>query len=552
MKEKLSELIKRSCQDLFNENIVPVINRPDEKFGDFSTNIALILSPKLNRSPIEISNELINKLNENKDIIDSVSLAGPGFINFKLNNNALLDSIKKGPVKEFQDKEVIVEFGNANPFKEMHLGHLYMSVVGDSIAKLFEASGAKVERVSYHGDVGLHVAKTIWAIKNKLNEDNNAKLEDIINDKKDIGEFYAYGTKAYETNEISQQEIKDINKLIYTKTDPLINEIYKLGKADSFSNFDEVFKSLEISFNKRYLESETSEAGVKIVNENIGKVFKHSDGAIVFDGESIGLHTRVFINSLGLPTYEAKDLGLAELKNIDFPNAVKSIIITDTQQLEYFKVMLAALKLINSDLANKTLHLTHGHLGLSTGKMSSRTGEIYTAKSFIQDIKQAVNSAFPDSNVKQEVYMSALRYTLLKHRLGSDIVIDVHDSVALEGNSGPYLQYSHARARSIFRRANVVETQIIDTDADFDMEERKLVSKISEFSDVVELAVNELKPHHVCNYLYELAQTFNRFYENSRVINDPRQDKRLSLILLYSNTLKYGLNMLGIPAPDKM
>jgi len=551
MKEEIEFLIKRACQELFELEPEVNLTRVDEKFGDYSTNVALTLSPKLKQKPSDISQAIIGKLNEfGSGLIQSVSSAGPGFINITLTTSSLYEIVNKKSNKEFSDKQVLVEFGNANPFKEMHLGHVYMSIVGDSVARLFELAGAKVERLSYHGDVGLHVAKTVWAIKKRLGEQADAKLEDIINNKKDIGEFYAYGTKSYEESESDAAEIKLINSLIYSKQDEQIDRIYELGKEVSFSNFDEIFSELNITFSKRYFESVTSQVGLTSVKENIGKVFSESQGAIIFDGESIGLHTRVFINAQGLPTYEAKDLGLAELKDKDYPEAFRSIIITDHQQLEYFKVMLAALKQIKPNLADKTVHITHGHLGLSTGKMSGRSGQVYTAKQFISDIKEAVELAFPETLVKDEIFMAAIRYSLMKQRLGGDIVFDLNESVALEGNSGPYLQYARARAVSIISKAGSTPNQL--NVADIDDEERKLLSKISEFSEVCDKAINELMPHHICTYLYELAQSFNRFYENNRVLGDPRQQQRLSLISLYADTIKNGLATLGIPAPDKM
>ncbi|HUA13171.1 MAG TPA: arginine--tRNA ligase [Candidatus Sulfotelmatobacter sp.] len=550
MKEEIEKYISDVVRELYAQEVKPEVSRPDPKFGEYSTNVALSLASKLSKSPSEVASEIVEKLKtKNIEPIQDISIAGSGFINFLLTDSALLKVTKDGPKKAFEGQEIVVEFGNANPFKEMHLGHLYMTIVGDTIAKLFERSGAKVERVSYHGDVGLHVAKAIWAIKKYLSAHPETDVEELLGSGQKIGQFYAEGSQTYEDNETSREEIKKINELVYSKQDAQINEIYDKGSQLSFASFDKVFQVFNIHFNKRYLESQTSEIGLKTVRENIGKVFKESDGAVVFDGESKGLHTRVFINSQGLPTYEAKDLGLAELKNQDFPNASKSIIITDTQQLEYFRVMLAALKEIDSALAQKTIHLTHGHLGLSSGKMSSRSGEVYSAERFSEDIKQAVEKNFPDSSVKDQVYMGALRYTLLKHKLGSDILIDVGESVALEGNSGPYLQYSHARAMSIIQRAGAGNA---DAQFDLDDEERKLASKLSEYPDVVGTAVDQLMPHIICTYLYELAQVFNHFYEKCRVVGDERQTVRLSLVSLYGDTLKDGLNMVGISAPDKM
>jgi arginyl-tRNA synthetase len=555
MKEELEKQIAVTCKELFGQEIEVELTRPEEQFGDYSTNVALRLSAKIQKPSAEVAEALVLKLKENlSKEVKEVSMAGPGFLNLKLDDQYLVNSITLETPKFLLNQEVIVEFGDANPFKEMHIGHLYTSIVGDAIARLFEASGADVKRVSYHGDIGMHIAKALWSIRKHLKADSSQTIEDFFNSDTSMGIYYAEGAKAYEEDETVKEEIRQINSSIYAQDNQNINDIYNAGKELSFKNFDVIFNDLGISFDKRYLESESSTVGLKIVKDNTPKVFTESDGAVVFKGEKVGLHTRVFINSQGLPTYEAKDLGLTQLKDKDYPNASKSVIITDHQQADYFKVMLAALKEINSNLASKTVHLAHGHLGLTTGKMSSRSGNVFSASTLIEDVLTTINSQYKDSEVKHEVFIAALKYSLLRSRLGSDVIFDVKESVALEGNSGPYLQYAHARAKSIISK--VGEKEIPDKielgDQVFEPSERSLARKLSEYGETLDKTINELMPHHLCTYLYELAQSFNRFYEISKVMGDPRQSLRLSLVHKYAKTLEKGLNLLGIPAPDKM
>jgi arginyl-tRNA synthetase len=263
------------------------------------------------------------------------------------------------------------------------------------------------------------------------------------------------------------------------------------------------------------------------------------------------LHTRVFITSKGLPTYETKDLGLTQLKDKDYPDASRSIIITANEQTEYFKVMLAALAEIKPELAGKTTHLSHGFLSLTTGKMSSRSGNVHPAMELLLDVKAAVHAQYPDSPARKEVTFAAVKYAFLKHRLGSDIVFDIKESISLEGNSGPYLQYAHARASSILGKAQGVDSRQQTVDR-LDENERSLARKIGEYPEAVQKALNELIPHHVATYLYELAQQFNRFYETSRIIGDEREALRLQLVKAYQQVLKSGLGILNITAPEKM
>jgi arginyl-tRNA synthetase len=250
-----------------------------------------------------------------------------------------------------------------------------------------------------------------------------------------------------------------------------------------------------------------------------------------------------------LPTYEAKDLGLAELKAQDFPKAARSIIITAHEQAEYFKVMLAALAEIDKPTAEKTTHLSNGFLSLSSGKMSSREGNVYAAMDLLLEVKAAVHKQYPDSPVRKDVTFAAVKYAFLKHRLGSDIVYDIDESISLEGNSGPYLQYAHARACSILAKAG---EKPAPAGGELEAGERSLARKIGEYPEAVQKSLDELMPHHICTYLYELAQTFNRFYEASRIIGDEREAARLQLVEAYRQALAGGLSLLNIAAPERM
>lgn len=528
---EVKEALAQAVKDCFSQSADIELSRPDEKFGDYASNVALQLAARLNRPAGELAGELAEKLRQTGLFAD-VQTAGPGFINLRLTDKQLLAQANQEPARSLAGQLILVEFGDPNPFKEMHIGHLYSYIAGDSICRLLETAGATVQRLSYHGDVGLHVAKAIWGLQKSSGQE--------------IGVAYAAGAQAYEQDQAARSQIDEINQQIYQKTDQQINALYEAGRVKSFDYFDKILAQIGVKNDKRYLESQSTPVGVEYVTKNIGPVFQKSDGAIIFDGEKQGLHTRVFITSKGLPTYEAKDLGLAELKKQDYPNANRSIIITAHEQTEYFKVMLAALAQIDEPLAKATRHLSHGFVSLSTGKMSSRTGDVYSAADLLLDVETAAQKQFPGSAAKTE--LAAIKYGLLKHRLGSDIIYDVNEAMSLEGNSGPYLQYAHARACSLLTKAAATPATPNQLDAD----ERSLARKVSEYPEVIEKATVELMPHQVCNYLYELAQSFNRFYEKCRIIGDEREAERLALVNAYRQVLAGGLNILGIEAPEKI
>jgi arginyl-tRNA synthetase len=555
MKQELEHEVAAAVKDLFSRDVVIDLTRPEEQFGDYATNIALQLSKELGQNPREIGETIALKLRETlAEQIREVSVAGPGFVNLSLSDASLLTALKSQPQKSLIGKTVVAEYSDPNPFKVLHAGHLYTSIVGDSIANLLEFAGATVHRVNFGGDVGLHVGKTLWAITQEIGEDpSSLDTIDPANRSEWMARAYVRGTNAYEDDETAKTAIVAINKRVYAihtdnDHDSALAQIYWTCRQWSYDYFDAFYDRIGSHFEKYYPESQTAPVGLQTVEEQLEKgVFTRSDGAVVFIGEPYGLHTRVFINSEGLPTYEAKDVGLSMVKWQDY-HFDASVIITGNDIVEYMKVVLKAIEQFAPELAGATRHLTHGNVKLSGGvKMSSRKGNFLRAVDVLDAAKEASESITHQEN--EEAVLAAVKYAFLKNRIGGDIIYEPEESVALEGNSGPYLQYAHARARSILSKVTDRSEVPIE---DLEKDERSLVRKISEYPEVFDKAVNELMPHHICTYLYELAQVFNRFYEHNRVIGESRQAIRVQLITHYANTLKSGLALLGITAPERL
>lgn len=556
--QDIQKNIEQIIHDLFKLEHVVTLTRPDSQFGDFSTNVALQISKQIGENPKQVAEQLANEIHyQLQNEVGQVSVAGPGFINIRLNDSLLLNQLSH--VTELPQtmagKRVVAEYSDPNPFKILHAGHLYTSIVGDSIANLVASSGAVVHRVNYGGDVGLHVGKTMWAIIQKLNGENPDKLQEIAEDKRSawLGSCYINGTNVYDENETSKAEIVLLNKRVYAlhaenDHDSPLAQIYWTTRQWSYDYFDSFYQRIGTRFDKYYPESDIAELGLKIVKEQLKRgVFEESEGAVVFKGGDHGLHTRVFISSQGLPTYEAKEVGLILTKKAEY-NFDRSIVITGNEQAQYMQVVLKAIEQFRPDLVKETSHLTHGLVKLQGGvKMSSRKGNILRAVEVLEAAAEANKKATGKED--DQVVLGAVKYAFLKVRTGGDIVYDPEESVSLEGNSGPYLQYAFARANSILKKSPVTVYQI---PADLQAEERALVVKLTEYREVVTKATEELSPHLVCTYLYEIAQVFNRFYEKNRVIDDPRQTERLMLVSTYANVLKAGLGLLGIHAPESM
>jgi arginyl-tRNA synthetase len=558
MRRLFEQKIAEACHELFAIDCVIVLSRPEDQFGDYATNIALQLSRQLARSPRDIGDELAVRLSESLgDDVSSISVEGPGFLNFKLSDRALIKSLDERPAEFLKGKVVVAEYSDPNPFKVLHAGHLYTSIVGDAIANLLQKAGGEVHRVNFGGDVGLHVAKNMWAILNFLGGEKPDKLVEISDTERAqwLSERYIEGNEAYENDQSAKQPIIEINKRVYELHEAndhksLFAQIYWTCREWSYDYFDKFYDQLGISFERYYPESETAPIGVKAVNDHLGDVYQKSNGAVIFNGEKYGLHTRVFISSAGLPTYEAKDVGLILKKWQDY-HFDRSVVITANEIVQYMQVVLKSVEQFDPKLVQATSHLTHGMVKLSGGaKMSSRQGNIIKAI----DVLEAAAKANKELSGQDDdrVVNGAVKYAFLKSRMGGDINYDPNESVSLEGNSGPYLQYAHARACSILQKSDPIGELNLPDDVNLEAGERSLVKKLGEYSEAVDNAAKDLMPHHVCTYLYELAQDFNRFYENNRVIDDPRQSIRLKLVSLYADTLKAGLSILGIASPDKM
>lgn len=529
-----------------------VLTRPEPQFGDFATNVALQLAGKLGRNPREIAEEIAEKLRASGEFAE-VTVAGPGFINIRLTDTALFDlaSLSSQILDLRSGLTVVIETNNPNPFKAMHIGHAFNAIVADSIANLLEASGAHTYRVSYHGDVGAHVGKSMYALL-KYVENQPERLLEVSGAERNsfMSRMYAEGARAYKEDETAKAEIDELAKQSFTRENPVYAAVYDTVFNWSFEQIDKMVARLgNKPVERKFLESEADARGVKIVRDNVPGVFQESDGALIFKGSEYGSFDNVFVNRNGQGLYGARDLGLMQLKNEQY-HPDKSYIVTAEEQKDYFKGVIAAAGLAMPELKDVTVNISTGTVKLTTGKMSSRDGDVVEIDWLFDQVAEAIRARGGEAT--DDIVAGALRYAFLKVRIGGDVIFDINESVSIQGNSGPYLQYAHARACSILEKSNMqildLRSQILDLDAS----ERALLRKIGEYGEVAERAMAELLPHHVCNYLYELAQEFNRFYEKCRIIGDEREATRLELVTLYRDTLAAGLELMGIQAPNRL
>lgn len=554
----MNDIIAGIIKERYGQTIKVEVTRPEPQFGDFATNAALQLAKPLGRNPREIAEEVAASLRDTGNY-EKVEVAGPGFINITLSGSVLLALIREEPRAINMGQNVVLEYSCPNAFKELHTGHLYQTIFGDILARLLLVSGATVHRTSFGGDVGLHVAKCLWGMRQELGGEKPEKLADIPDDAFErsrwISRCYVIGATAYEGDEATKNDIDELNKTIYgfhdtNDHDSPLAKIYWQTRQWSFDYFDTFYKTIDVVPMRYIPESSTAPIGLKVVREQLLKGnLKESEGAVVFEGdESKHLHTRVFVTSRGLPTYETKDIGVIWLEKQDY-QFDRRYLITGNDQREYMRVVFAAAETFRPELAGTMTHLTNGTVRFADGKkMSSRLGNVTRAVDVLDVVREKVRSLVSDESNVEAVTLGAIKYVFAKYKLGGDIAFDINETVSLAGNSGPYLQYAHARARSVLEKSNAVFAQ----PAKVLPEDRALVRKLGEYHEVVAHAAKSLEPHYICNYLFELAQEFNRYYENNRVIGGDFEEHRVSLVALYADTLKAGLAILGIHAPEKL
>lgn len=569
MKERLIEALEKAAAAVGITDAGIKLDYPENpEHGDFSSNIAMAHAKKLGIAPRALAEKLVVEFGKHQpDFIERIEIAGPGFINFKVKDVAFsqqMIEIVKGRAEygwgnAEKAKKIMVEYTDPNPFKVFHIGHLMSNAIGESISRLIQAQGAEVKRANWQGDVGPHVAKAVWGAMQEKSTIENTKSK--ISAASFWGQAYVIGAEAYDADPAAKKEIDAINKKIYERSDPAINELYDRGRKESLDAFEEMYKRLDTKFDNYFFEGTEGRNGETIVREFQKKgVFVESEGAVVFKGEDHGLHTRVFITSQGLPTYETKELGLNAEKFKLYPDLTESVIITANEQSDYFKVLLKVLSLIMPDVADKTRHISHGLMRFASGKMSSRKGNVISAESLIEDIKKLVAekmvgrefSEKEADNVSDEIAIAAIKYTILRSSVGSDIIFDSAASISFEGDSGPYLQYSAVRAGAVLRKAE--EEKIDASNISLSDKAGLLERLITRFPDIIARARTEYAPQLVANYLINLAGTFNSFYASTPIAdkNEPLSPYRVVLTKAFLMTMTNGLWVLGIKVPKRM
>jgi len=548
--EKVTSLKKEDIEKLIETP--PSLDLGDYSFPCFS------LAKEMKKNPVQIAQDLSKKISLKE--FEKIEAKGP-YLNFFLNKNKISDSIlseiqkkkdKYGSSKSKKSK-VMLEFSQPNTHKAFHVGHIRGTSLGESLARTLEFLGNEVIRANYSGDTGMHIAKWLWCYE------NYHKDEPLIDNEDWIAGIYVDAVKRLSENEDLQKDVDEINRKIETKEDKRINALWLKTRSLSIKSWGKIYKQLGTHFDIHFFESEVELSGKEAAEDLLKKgIAKRSDEAVIMDLEEYGLGVWVLLRKDGTVLYSAKDIALAKKKMKEFPADNYLVILGDEQKM-HFQQLLKTLELMGINKNNAYSFLTFGMVRLPTGKMSSRTGDNILYSDFIKEVISYSQSEIEKREKLDKkdledralkIAIAAIKYSMLKQSPKNVIVFNKEEALNFEGNTGPYLLYSYARARSILRKAkykssNLKSSKISD-------KEKELLVALGKFPGVVQHAANNLSPNLIANYAFDISQKFNEFYHSEQVIGSEDEKFKLAIVDCFSQVLRNALNLLGIETLEKM
>ena len=516
-----------------------------EGFGDISSRIAFILSPKQKKNPAEIAKSIAGNIDASKSkYFSEVKAVGP-YINFYMNDSAYFFMLKKilkeknkfGKRKN-TGKQIMVEYFHANTHKGTHIGHIRNISLGESVCRILEFSGNKIIRANYQGDIGPHVAKCLWGFINLYDEKAPKENRGVW-----LGKVYAEASQKIKGNEELEKQVQEINLKLYAKDREIYN-IWKKTRQWCLDDFDKFYREFGVKFDEFYFESQTEGPGKEISLELLKKgIAKKDQGAVIMDLKEDDLGVFVLLTKEGYPLYSAKDLGLAKLKFSKY-DLDRSIHVVGKEQEFHFKQLFKTFaKAGMYKAAEVSYHLIYELVMLPEGKMSSREGTMVLyedLKNKLMEITRAeIRKRHEDwkekkiEKVAEQIAFAAIKFTMLKRESNRTLVFDWDEALSLEGDTGPYLQYAYVRTNGILKKAKF-KMKLSDKYS-FTDEEKKLIRELCLFPETIEKSASSLAPNTLCAYLIHIAAELNRFYVSSPVL---KAEKKLDIEAMVERSLE--------------
>ncbi len=586
----ISQSAKEAVKALYGQDVPEKMVQLQKTRSEFEGNLTLVVFPFVKmarKSPEQTAQEIGQYLVEHCSAIEKYNVV-KGFLNLSVGEGAwlqLLEAIDQD--EHFGTKVagddaplVMIEYSSPNTNKPLHLGHVRNNLLGWSLAQIMEANGNRVVKTNIVNDRGIHICKSMLAWLrwgNGETPESSGKKGDHL-----IGDYYVAFDKHYR-EEVKELVAQGMDEEKAKQEAPLIKEAHEMlvkweqGDAEVralwekmnswvYAGFDETYKKMGVSFDKIYYESQTYLKGKAKVEEGLAKGLfeRHDDGSVWADLTNEGLDQKLLLRSDGTSVYMTQDIGTAEMRYEDYP-IDKMIYVVGNEQNYHFQVLSILLDRLGFKWGKELTHFSYGMVELPNGKMKSREGTVVDADDLMElMVEDAYKTSmelgkFDDMTEEERqeiariVGMGALKYFILKVDARKNMLFNPEESIDFNGNTGPFIQYTHARIRSILRKAP--ETQVIPETPELNEKEIELIQKMNEFGAAVEQAGKDYSPSGIANYCYELTKVFNQFYHDYSILNEPDATKRQMRLMLAKNVakiIKTGMGLLGIEVPERM
>lgn len=590
----LIEGSQKAFKEVFDAEVDKKLFQIQKTLKEFEGDLTLVVFPLLRfsrKSPEQTATLIGEYLLENLDVVESFNVI-KGFLNLVIVDSYWLNyyedhksEVDFGFLKNQSESPTVIEFSSPNTNKPLHLGHVRNNLLGISVANILKANGLNVQRVNLVNDRGIHICKSMLAWQkwgNGITPESAGKKGDklvgdfyVLFDKKNkeaIKELIASGMEKDEAEKKSpllleaQQMLKK-----WENEDEKIRQLWEMMNSWVYAGFENTYKRMGVEFEKTYHESQTYLLGKAIVNKGLenGLLFKKEDGSVWADLKSDGLDEKLLLRADGTSVYMTQDLGTAELRQKDF-KAEKLMYVVGNEQNYHFDVLKIILNKLGFEWADILYHLSYGMVELPEGKMKSREGTVVDADELMEEMFQTAKKMTTElgkhadfseqeaTELFEMLGLGALKYFILRVDPKKNMMFNPEESVDFTGNTGPFIQYTHARIQSLLRKAAV---ENIDLDTNLDLQfnllpkEKSIIKLISEYPATIKLAGVNYSPAQIANYVYELVKEYNQFYQEVPVFKETDVNKilfRLQLSRFCGQIIKSGMGLLGIQMPDRM
>ena len=579
----IENILRKNIEEyLLDQYCIPSLNfdisRTKKDFVGHLTVVLFPLIPIIKKSPNDIAFEIVNFLNSKSEIIQDFNVI-KGFLNISFKDSFLI-SVFDSKIKENKNQKelFLIEFSSPNTNKPLHLGHIRNILLGDSVSRIFQHNSINVHKTQIINDRGIHICKSMVAWM-KFGNDSSPESEGLKGDHF-VGKYYVKYNEEFE-HQVKQLVLKGFSEdeakknaqifieaqemlLKWEANDKDVINLWKKMNSWVYEGFDQTYKKLNVDFDSMYYESNTYLTGKDIVLEGLTKdvFFKKEDGSIWVDLTSQGLDEKLLLRSDGTSVYITQDIGTAYLRYKDHPTMKGMIYTTGNEQDYHFDVLFKVIGLIGYPWSSKLKHLSYGMVDLPSGKMKSREGTVVDADDLIDQMVEKAKSISESlgktndysDHKKNELYktiaLGALKYHILKVDPKKRILFDPTASIDFNGNTGPFIQYTYARIKSLEKKNN---NNLDFSKVNLNENEREIIIILSEFDLIAKSACKNLNPALIANYIYELVKSYNSFYQSSTILgNKPINSFRIQLSLKVGEQIKTSMNLLGIDMPEIM